>query len=315
MFFFSCSKKIKFELPEVEQDVVVVGKIESGNPPILFLSMTQGYFEETTSESIFGTYIHGADVVMSDGVNDIQLTELCTSSIPDSLLGQVSQITGIPEQSLQYFDYCIYTSLDPLALGVEGRTYSLRIITETDTVTATTDLPVAVPLVNPYFEAVVSLDSLGFIYADLVDPPEAGNNYRWYAQRINTYKYNYPYPYDDVMGKQKDAFPIAPLGSVFDDKFFNGLSFELGYNRGEVGNLEGPDDEGPEEGYFKRGDTVVVKFTSIDHLTYLHIRALENQAATNGSPFAAPGNLPSSVEGGIGLWAGYGVTIDTVICD
>ena len=33
----SCSKAIEFELPEVEQDVVLVGKIESGNYPIVFL--------------------------------------------------------------------------------------------------------------------------------------------------------------------------------------------------------------------------------------------------------------------------------------
>ena len=98
----------------------------------------------------------------------------------------------------------------------------------------------------------------------MVDPPEEGNGYRWFAQRINTYKYNYPAPYDNVIGVQKDAFPIAPFGSVFDDKFLNGLSLEIEYNRGEVGNLEGPDDEGPEEGYFKRGDTVVIKFTTID---------------------------------------------------
>ena len=36
--FGSCSKAIEFDLPEVEQDVVLVGKIESGNYPIVFLS-------------------------------------------------------------------------------------------------------------------------------------------------------------------------------------------------------------------------------------------------------------------------------------
>ena len=311
----SCSKAIEFDLPEVEQDVVLVGKIESGNYPIVFLSKTQGYFEPTSAESIFGTSIHDAIVIMNDGVNEIILNEICSADIPDSLLGQVSQVTGIPEQNLQFFNYCIYTSLDPLATGVEGRTYSLYIETDTDTLTASTNLPMGVPLVNPRFEAFESLDSLGFLFGKLVDPPEEGNSYRWFAQRINTYKYNYPAPYDNVIGMQKDAFPIAPFGSVFDDKFLNGLSLEIEYNRGEVGNLEGPDDEGPEEGYFKRGDTVVIKFTTIDHLTYLHLRALEDQAATNGSPFASPGNLPSSVVGGIGLWAGYGVRLDTVVCN
>jgi len=313
--FGSCSKAIEFELPEVEQDVVLVGKIESGNFPIVFLSRTQGYFEPTDAESIFGTNIHDANVIMNDGINDIILQELCSSEIPDSLLGLVSQVTGIPAQNLQYFDYCIYTNLSAQAIGIEGRTYSLYIETETDTISASTILPMAVPLGNPHFEAFESLDSLGFLFGTLTDPPEEGNSYRWFAQRINTYKYNYPSPYDNVMGAQKDGFPIAPLGSVFDDKFLNGLSFEIEYNRGEVGNLEGPDDEGPEEGYFKRGDTVVIKFTTIDHLTYLHLRALENQAGTNGSPFASPGNLPSSVVGGIGLWAGYGVSLDTVVCN
>ena len=313
--FGSCSKAIEFDLPEVEQDVVLVGKIESGNYPIVFLSKTQGYFEPTSAESIFGTSIHNAYVTMNDGVNEITLNELCSTDIPDSLLPLVSDITGIPEQNLQFFNYCIYTSLNPLATGVEGRSYSLYIETDTDTLTASTILPVGVPLLNTRFEAFESLDSLGFLFGTLVDPPEEGNGYRWFAQRINTYKYNYPAPYDNVIGVQKDAFPIAPFGSVFDDKFLNGLSLEIEYNRGEVGNLEGPDDEGPEEGYFKRGDTVVIKFTTIDHLTYLHLRALEDQAATNGSPFASPGNLPSSVVGGIGLWAGYGVRLDTVICN
>ena len=35
--FGSCSKAIEFDLPEVEQDVVLVGKIESSNYPIVFL--------------------------------------------------------------------------------------------------------------------------------------------------------------------------------------------------------------------------------------------------------------------------------------
>ena len=265
--FGSCSKAIEFDLPAVEQDVVLVGKIESSSYPIVFLSKTQGYFEPTSTESIFGTSIHNANVTMNDGVNEITLNELCSADIPDSLLPLVSQVTGIPEQSLQFFNYCIYTSLDPLAIGVEGRTYSLYIETDTDTLTASTILPVGVPLVNTRFEAFESLDSLGFLFGTLVDPPEEGNAYRWFAQRINTYKYNYPAPYDNVVGMQKDAFPIAPFGSVFDDKFLNGLSLEIEYNRGEVGNLEGPDDEGPEEGYFKSGDTVVIKFTTIDYLT------------------------------------------------
>ena len=51
-------------------------------------------------------------------------------------------------------------------------------------------------------------------------------------------------------------------GSSTDDKLFNGLTFDFAFPRGEDGILEGPDDEGVEEGFYKRGDTVLVKSTT-----------------------------------------------------
>ncbi len=314
LFLISCQKEVEVDIPPTDPEFVVEGKIESNTPPMVILTQTQGYFDPTDANSLFGSFVHNATMNMSDGTNVYPLSELCTSSLPDSLLDDVSQLTGIPVESLQYFDYCVYTSFDPLAMGVDGKKYSLEIDVDGHSITAQTSIPYAVALDSSWFEPLPSLDSLGFMWATLQDPDTAGNSYRWYAQRINQYLYNFPGPDGQVQGQQKDAFPIAPFGSVFDDKFFNGLSFDLQYNRGEVGNLEGPDDEGPEEGYFKSGDTVVLKFTSIDHATFLYYRALENQAATNGSPFAAPGNLPSNVEGGIGIWGGHGIFRDTVIC-
>mgnify|MGYP000346730943 CR=1 FL=1 len=46
---------------------------------------------------------------------------------------------------------------------------------------------------------------------------EISGNYRWSARRISSY--------DD--GSTKDAAFIAPLGSTFNDDFFNGLSFDF----------------------------------------------------------------------------------------
>jgi hypothetical protein len=38
-------------------------------------------------------------------------------------------------------------------------------------------------------------------------------------------------------------------------------------------------------------------------------------AFSGGSPFSSPGNLPSNIQGdGVGIWAGYGIYYDTVIC-
>ncbi len=159
------------------------------------------------------------------------------------------------------------------------------------------------------------LDSLGFLYAEFADPDTAGNCYRWFSKRINSYTYNYDEPYNNVLGQQKDSIYIAPFGSATDDKFFNGLTFEFAVARGEIGNFEGPDDEGPEESYFKIGDTVAVQATSITYPTYLWVRSMEDQAFSAGSPFASPGNLPTNIQGdAVGVWAGYGIYYDTIIC-
>lgn len=310
IFLMSCQKAIKVDLPDVEQDYVVEGRIEINTPPIVILSQTQGYFDEASVASVFGTFVHGADVTMTTSTGDIfNLMEICSSSIPDSLLDDVSQLTGIPAESLGAFDYCIYTSLDPNALGVEGVYYDLSVDINGYIMTSRTKIPYAVALDSSWFKVEGDLDSLGYIWANLTDPDTVGNYYRWYAQRINHHTYG------PEEGTMKDPFPIAPFGSIVDDKFFNGLSFEFGYSRGEIGNLEGQDDEGPEEGYFKSGDTVVIKFCSTTRENFLYIRALENQAATVGSPFASPGNLPFNIEGGLGIWTGYAPFYDTVICE
>ena len=49
---------------------------------------------------------------------------------------------------------------------------------------------------------------------------------------------------------------------------------------------------------------------------YLYVRAMENAAVSNGSIFSSPGNLPYNIEGnGIGVFMGFGVTYDTLICE
>ncbi len=306
----SCQKAIEVDLPEVEQEYVVEGRIETNSPPIVILTETQGYFDEASVESVFGTFIHGATITMtSSNGGSFLLTEICSSNIPDSLLDDVSALTGIPAESLSLFDYCVYTSLDPSAVGEENVFYQLEIDVDGHQMSSHTKIPGSVPLDSTWFEVEGDLDSLGFVWAYLTDPDTVGNYYRWYAQRINLHTFGVE------EGTVKDPFPIAPFGSIFDDKFFNGLTFDFAYNRGEIGNLEGQDDEGPEEGYFKSGDTVVVKFCSTTRENFLYIRALENQAATAGSPFASPGNLPFNIEGGIGVWAGYAPAFDTVICE
>lgn len=288
----SCQKEIEFDLPDVEQSIVLEGTLESGQPPVIFLTNTQGYFDPIDSSTFNNIFVHDADVVLFNGTDNITLDEITFNG------------------------FSVYTSLDPAALGAFETNYKLTVQVGDKELIARTKIPNPLPLDSTWFDAYPAYDSLGFIWARFTDPDTVGNCYRWFAQRINSYRYNYPAPYDDVLGQMKDSRPLAPVGSSTDDKLFNGLTFDFVATRGEDGFLEGPDDEGIEEGFFKRGDTVVIKSTTTTYPSYLYIRAMENAAASNGSIFSSPGNLPYNVEGdGVGILNGYGVSFDTVICE
>ncbi len=301
----SCQKQIEIDLPEAESKLVVEGKIEQGLPPLVMLTKSIGYFEPTSVSTFENMFVHDAVVTINNGTNTVVLDEICTASLPDSLLPLVTALTGLTEEELITFNYCLYTTFDTDVWGEVGKSYRLNIISEDVAYTSTTQIPHLVALDTLWFEIYSDYDSLGFIYTNLTDPDTMGNNYRWLAQRIN----HYP------NGEQKDDAFIAPISSAFDDVFFNGLSFEFAYDRGTAVGSDKPDDDNIEDGFFKTGDTVVVKFNTIDKGVFEFYRAFETQAFTSGNPFAAPTTVFSNVEGGaLGVWAGFGVTYDTVVC-
>ena len=296
LLLMNCQKQIEFDLPPVEQTFVVEAVVESGLPPRVIVTNTQGYFDPLDSSSFLNMFVDDAVVELSDGDTTYELVYSFVNSNGVILPG--------------------YTSFDPDLIGQYGKNYSLHVQVGDKEAHAKAQIPQPIILDSLWFFAYEAYDSLGFIWAKFTDPDTVGNCYRWFAQRINSYTYNYDPPYDNVKGTMKDNRPLAPIGSSTDDKLFNGLTFDFAFPRGEDGILEGPDDEGIEEGFYKRGDTVLVKSTTTTYPTYLYVRAMENQAVSNGSIFSSPGNLPYNVEGdGLGVFIGYGVSYDTLICE
>lgn len=296
LLLMNCQKQIEFDLPPVEQTFVVEAVVESGLPPRVIVTNTQGYFDPLDSSSFLNMFVDDAVVELSDGDTTYELVYSFVNSNGVILPG--------------------YTSFDPEIIGQYGKNYSLHVQVGDKEAHAKAQIPQPIILDSLWFFAYEAYDSLGFIWAKFTDPDTVGNCYRWFAQRINSYTYNYDPPYDNVKGTMKDNRPLAPIGSSTDDKLFNGLTFDFAFPRGEDGILEGPDDEGIEEGFYKRGDTVLVKSTTTTYPTYLYVRAMENQAVSNGSIFSSPGNLPYNMEGdGLGVFIGYGVSYDTLICE
>ena len=96
----------------------------------------------------------------------------------------------------------------------------------------------------------------------------------------------------------------------------NGQSFDFAYNRGSIPNSTATDDNNEEEGYFKIGDTVVVKYCTIDRASFDFFRQVDVAIYSQGNPFAAPTSVTGNVyprEDALGIWCGYGVYMDTVI--
>ena len=301
---FACTKEVLIDIPEGEQQLVVEGIIISNSVPVIFLTQSQSFNTPIDPSSLADIFVSGATVqVTSDGTT-YDLEEVCVSTLDPADLPLVAELLGLSVEELLAINICVYTSFD--FLGEEGKTYDLFIDAEGETVNSSTKIDYAVGLDSLWFEIWGDTDSLGFIWGILTDPDTAGNNYRWYSQRINSYP--------NAPGIPKDSRYIAPSNSVSEDAFFDGLEFEFGFNRGKAFNSAQPDDNNEEAFFFKVGDTIAVRPVSIRFDAYRFYRSLEEQVTTNGSPFSLPENIESNIDGGLGIWAGFGPTYDTIIC-
>jgi hypothetical protein len=182
-------------------------------------------------------------------------------------------------------------------IGQQDKTYYLSITVNDKTYTADTHIYAPVALDSLYFKG--EQDTLGFLWAHLTEPGGLGNNYRWSAKRLN----------------KGDLAFAAPFNSVFDDKFVDGKEFHFAYDRGPQPNEVQEYKDDPEQGWFKRGDTVVVKFSTIGRKEYFFWESYYLNKSSNGNPFSAPSNIVSTLEGDdvLGGFFGYSPSYDTLV--
>lgn len=306
---FGCEKEITVDVPVADPKVVVQGSIEQGQPPFVMLTWSQGYFDPIDLNGFSDLIINDAIVTVSNGSITVQLDEICSSDVPADLLPLVTELTGFTVEQLAAADICIYTSFNQAIWGQPNTVYDLSIVVGDQSLSSRTKINTPQDLDSVWFETPGNSDSLGFAYATLTDPDTLGNAYRWFARRINRYP-----SWSAHAGEVKDPTYIAPIGSAYDDGFFNGLSFEFAYYRGTLPNSNKEDDVNDENGFFKVGDTIAVRGTVIDRGAYAFVTSFENQVSGQGSPFASPANVQTNINGGLGAWIGYAATYDTIIC-
>ncbi|MBK9284336.1 MAG: DUF4249 domain-containing protein [Sphingobacteriaceae bacterium] len=182
--------------------------------------------------------------------------------------------------------------------GEVGKTYQLQIEVNGKTYNASSSIRTPAKLDSLYFKG--EQDSLGYIWQRFSEPAGVGDFYRWFAKRIT-----------------KDDFYAAPFGSAFDDKYIDGKSFDFAYDRGPQPNKIQEFRDDPEQGYFKRGDTVIVKFCKIGKEEYDFWNTYYQNKASNSNPFSAPSNIKSMLNSNdkdvFGSFTAYSPSFDTII--
>ncbi|MBL7888194.1 MAG: DUF4249 domain-containing protein [Bacteroidia bacterium] len=282
-FLTSCEEDIDLNIASSEPKIVIEGEIENGKFAQVMVTRNSPLTQAVNFSNILVT---NAQVYVSNGV------------ITDTLV----------------FD-TIFNASNPFCyvgnsvIGIPGQTYFLTVIADGKTYTATTTIPAPIALDSVWWQPQPPKDSLGFAWATLSDPTGVGNGYRWQVKR----------PTKFVMFEGNplilDRRYIAPGGATFDDKFIDGKTFDFAYFRPTDPTEAAYYEDEPEEerGYYKYGDTIYIRFSTLDKASQDFYKTYEAAMSSNGNPFASPVTILSNIQGGgLGVWAGMGCSYDTI---
>ncbi len=277
--FSSCEKNIDFKLDAAEKVLVVDAQIENGQAPVVVLTKSLDYFGKISPEILLNSFVHNANVVMSNGTLTHKLKEY---TIP---LGAGYSVS--------------YYSLDSANLstaftGAFNKQYTLNITAEGKSYTAATTIPLLTKFPDSLWfkKAPFNPDTNArILMTRATDPPGLGNYVRYYTK------------------KNRGSF-LPGSNSVFDDAVIDGTTYELQVDPGVDRNNPIPYDSN----YFKRGDTVTLKLCNIDKATFTFWNTWEFMQQSIGNPFSQPGKVIGNVNNGaLGAFCGYAAWYKTII--
>lgn len=269
-----CEKSVSFKLDESSPKLVIEAIIENEQPPLVFLSSSLNYFSEINPEILLNSFVHGAEITISNGLKTHKLKEH-------------SYKTPV---NIDIFYYSIDSSnLATAFLGEFNKSYNMKIRINGKEYNSATTIP----------SLTKKLDSLWWkpspnnpdttkvvLMTKVTDPPGFGNYIRYYTKT------------------NRGSF-LPALNSVFDDQIIDGTSYETEVERG-VDRNEKIDFE--EYSFFTKGDTVTVKFCNIDKNTFEFWRTMEFSYSSIGNPFSSPTMVLGNIKGGaLGYFGGYAV--------
>ncbi len=285
----ACEEEFIPDVPNTPPSLVVEGYIEGGDqpsPPFVILTRSVPFFQEIDSEEFSQIFVRDAVIRVREGDREVVLQEVCLSELTPEQIALAEQLFGLDLGNLG-FDFCAYVDLSFQMVGEVGKTYELEVEAEDQRLTATTTIP---PLVR--------LDSLRF-FPTPGEPSDTLRELRIFFQepagQQNFYRYQ----------TQINSEPLrSPFASVVDDRLINGKPVEVPLPKAEPPQA---DFDPSTFGFYRLGDTVLVKWMSIDQAHFDFWNTLEFNRANQG-PFSNYTVIDNNIEGGLGIWGGIGGT-------
>ena len=284
ILFLSCTEEIEINIPNSGAEFVVNGHIENGQPAKILLTRSLPYFDPLNDETVFESFIHDATVTITNS------------------LGEFEELTHNPLPG--FTDTWYYNYSGSSIIGEEQVTYTLEIVKDDTIVSAITTIPEIARITEDSLRFIYRPDDSTYCYliGHLLDPDTIGNCYRAFAK---TKSQNW----------EEDLFYISMLeqDGNYNDEYINGWNFTFPMYKGrgfwqEWGEQENEDNEvdgssGATTGFWNVGDSVILKWSSVDRNAWDFWTSLEmNNPA---GPFGAPSDVNSNINGGLGVFGGY----------
>ncbi len=171
LFITGCEKNISFKITQEAPKLVVEATIENNQAPLVYLSNSMDYFSSINPQILANSFVHNADVYISNGTLTHKLKEY---TIPLA-----------PGYSVYYY------SIDSanLATAFPGQLnthYSLRVISGGKEYDAETDIPRITRRIDSLYwqQAPAGNDSNKvFLMLKAYDPPGFGDYVRYFTKR------------------------------------------------------------------------------------------------------------------------------------
>ena len=218
-------------------------------------------------------------------IDSVSIRELVLTRARVSISdGKIEDILTLKPND-DYFPPYVYQGT--IIKGEIGKIYTLKVVYNSQEITAETTIPEVNYLDSVWFALDEEEDSLGFLWARFTDNPNEINYYRLLTQRLSV-----------------DTKYVPTFMSNYDDKMFDGQTVDFIIFKGKSNPLEKDDDT-----HFTLGDTIMLKVCTINEQTYKFWKFINNELHNAGNPLASSNaTLVTNINGGLGIWAGYGVS-------